>query len=86
MEVAGGVGEPGRVGGLEVERPLQERGHLGPVHRPVRAEPQRIDQAALGDLELGQPLDVGQPAVADVHVGEARLGCGGRLGFVEDPH
>ena len=86
VEVAGGVGEPGRVGGLEVERPLQERGHLGPVHRPVRAEPQRVDQAALGDLELGQPLDVGQPAVADVHVGEARLCCGGRLGLVEDPH
>ena len=86
VEVACGVGEPGRVGGLEVERPLQERGHLGPVHRPVRAEPQRIHQAARGDLQIGQALDVGQPAVVGVDVGEARLGCGGRFGLVEDPH
>ena len=86
VEVGTGVGEPGRVGGRQVEGTSQERGHLGPVHRPVRAEPQRIDQAALRDLELGQTLEVGQPAVAGVHVGEARLRCGGRFGLVEDPH
>ena len=85
-EAAGGVGEPGRVGGLEVERPHQESGHLGPADRLVGAEPQRLGQAALGDLEFGQALDVGQPAVVGVDVGEARLGCGGGFGVVEDPH
>ena len=59
VEAACGVGEPGRVGGCrQVEGAGQERGHLGPVHRPVRAEPQRVDQAARGDLQLGQALDV----------------------------
>ncbi len=87
VEAACGVGEPGRVGGCrQVEGAGQERGHLGPVHRPVRAEPQRVDQAARGDLQLGQALDVGQPAVVGVHVGEARLGRGGGFGLVEHPH
>ena len=87
VEAACGVGEPGRVGGCrQVEGAGQERGHLGPVHRPVRAEPQRVDQAARGDLQPGQTLDVGQVPLLEVHVGEARRGDGGGFLLVDDPH
>ena len=86
VEIAFGVGEPGWAGGRQVERPLQECGHLGPVHRPVRAEPGRLGSTAQRHLQGEEPFDKRGPPLVRIHVLEARGNHWSGIGAVEHPH
>ena len=66
-------GQPGD-GGIELQGPVQQRRHLGPGDRRVRAVPGRRGRAAHGDAGLGQRVDGGLVGAA-ARVGEPRGRC-----------
>ena len=60
----------------ELERPLEERRHLGPGDIVVGTVPCWLAAAARGDFELEQPLDVTGPPLFFVDVRETARRCG----------
>ena len=79
------VDEARRIGLFKIERPREERRHLGADDVSFGTEPGRFDAAPIRHPQLEEPIDERRPPQLSIHIHKARdAGCFG-VCAVEDP-